>query len=95
MVVLHIPKSEVTRTSSQHTYQPCLVPQEVYMSTSTFEIHQVPIYFDFTHMQIWANTQSYDDPGRISFNVDSSKQWSPLFKEGTAALASHQVQYAE
>ena len=49
MAVLHIPKSEVTQTSSQHTYQPCLVPQEVYMSTSTFEIHQVPIYFDFTH----------------------------------------------
>ena len=43
--------------------------------------------------QIWANIQPYDDPGRISLNIDSSKQWSPLFKD-KAALASHQVQCA-
>ena len=39
----------------------------------------VSVHFCFNNENIWANTQPYDDPGRLDFNFGNTKNWKPFF----------------
>lgn len=42
------------------------------------------------NIQVWANIQDYDDPGRIVFDLSNTKHWRPLFPSNSQPLSSVQ-----
>ena len=39
----------------------------------------VSVHFCFNNENIWANMQPYDDPGRLDFNFNNTKNWKTFF----------------
>ena len=42
-------------------------------------------------LQVWGNVQAYDDPGRLVFDLHSTKHWRPLFPSTMEPLNTVQV----